>query len=201
VTVSFIGGGNRRTQTKPPTCCKSLTNFITYRVHLAIGGFELTTFVVIKTDCTGSRKSNYHTITTTMAPTWGLVLPSENRFLAINQAIADIIYNRQCPASHFLRLLGLMASCIDTVPYGCLHMRPIQIYLLYFWHPHIDGLHFKIPVFPILATHLMWWQQVHGCECCVLNTTASCPLKEDKAVLIWFPLTCLYMPLLWHCRI
>ena len=89
----------------------------------------------------------------------GLVLPSENRFLAINQAIADIIYNRQCPASHFLRLLGLMASCIDTVPYGRLHMRPIQIYLFYFWRPHIDGLHFKIPVFPILATHLMWWQQ------------------------------------------
>ena len=89
----------------------------------------------------------------------GLVLPSENSFLAIKQAIADIIYNRQCPASHFLRLLGLMASCIDTVPYGRLHMRPIQIYLLYFWRPHIDGLHFKIPVFPILATHLMWWQQ------------------------------------------
>ena len=89
----------------------------------------------------------------------GLVLPSENRFLAINQAIADIIYNHQCPASHFLRLLGLMASCIDTVPYGRLHMLPIQIYLLYFWRPHIDGLHFKIPVFPILATHLMWWQQ------------------------------------------
>ena len=89
----------------------------------------------------------------------GLVLPAENRFLAINQAIADIIYNRQCPASHFLRLLGLMASYIDTVPYGRLHMHPIQIYLLYFWRPHIDGLHFKIPVFPILATHLIWWQQ------------------------------------------
>jgi len=29
VAVSFIGGGNQRTQRKPPTCCKSLTNFIT----------------------------------------------------------------------------------------------------------------------------------------------------------------------------
>jgi sulfite reductase beta subunit-like hemoprotein len=29
VAVSFIGGGNRSTQRKPPTCCKSLTNFIT----------------------------------------------------------------------------------------------------------------------------------------------------------------------------
>jgi hypothetical protein len=30
-------------------------------------GFEITS-VVIGTDCTGSYKSNYHTITTTMAP-------------------------------------------------------------------------------------------------------------------------------------
>ena len=30
-------------------------------------GFELTTLVVIGTDCTGSCQSNYHTITTTMA--------------------------------------------------------------------------------------------------------------------------------------
>jgi len=30
VAVSFIGGGNWR---KPSTCRKSLTNFITYRVH------------------------------------------------------------------------------------------------------------------------------------------------------------------------
>ena len=31
-------------------------------------GFELTTLVVIGTDYIGSCKSNYHTITTTMAP-------------------------------------------------------------------------------------------------------------------------------------
>jgi hypothetical protein len=29
VVVSFIGGGNRRIRRKPPTCGKSLTNFIT----------------------------------------------------------------------------------------------------------------------------------------------------------------------------
>ena len=39
-----------------------------YRVHLARTGFKLTTLVVIGTDCTGSCKSNYHTITTTTAP-------------------------------------------------------------------------------------------------------------------------------------
>ena len=29
ISVSFIGGGNWSTQRKPPTCYKSLTNFIT----------------------------------------------------------------------------------------------------------------------------------------------------------------------------
>ena len=33
-------------------------------------GFELTTSVVIVTDCIATCKSNYHTITTTMAPIW-----------------------------------------------------------------------------------------------------------------------------------
>ena len=38
-----------------------------YRVHLVWAGFELTTLVVISTDCihVGSYKSNYHTIMTT----------------------------------------------------------------------------------------------------------------------------------------
>jgi hypothetical protein len=37
-------------------------------LHLAWAGFELTTLVVIGTDCIGSCKSNYHAITTTTVP-------------------------------------------------------------------------------------------------------------------------------------
>ena len=53
---------------KPPSCRKSLVNFITYCWidHTSSwAGFKLTTSVVIGTDCTDSCKSNYHTITTT----------------------------------------------------------------------------------------------------------------------------------------
>jgi hypothetical protein len=39
-----------------------------YWVHLAWAGFKLTTLVVIGTDCIGSYKFNYHTITTMTAP-------------------------------------------------------------------------------------------------------------------------------------
>ena len=45
-----------------------LYHIMLYRVHLVWAGIELTTLVVIGTYCTGSCKSNYHTITTTMAP-------------------------------------------------------------------------------------------------------------------------------------
>ena len=63
MAVSFIGEGNRRTQRKPPTCHKSLTNFITECCTSPWSRFEPTTSVVIGTDCKGSCKSNYHTIT------------------------------------------------------------------------------------------------------------------------------------------
>ena len=52
---------------KLPTCRKSLTNFITYHCIDYTSpwmGFEITTLVVIDTDCTVSCKSNYHMITT-----------------------------------------------------------------------------------------------------------------------------------------
>ena len=71
MAVSFICGGYWSTWSKPLTCCKSLTNFITYcciKYTSPWTRIELTTLLVIGIGCTGSCKSNYHTITTTMAP-------------------------------------------------------------------------------------------------------------------------------------
>ena len=67
VVVCFIGGGNRSTWRKPPTCRKSdkLCHVMLYQVHFAINRILITTLVMIGTDCTG--RSNYHTITTTTA--------------------------------------------------------------------------------------------------------------------------------------
>jgi hypothetical protein len=43
-----------------------LYHIMLYKVHLAWAGFELATLVATGSDCIGSYKSNYHTIT--MAP-------------------------------------------------------------------------------------------------------------------------------------
>ena len=45
-----------------------LYHIMFYPVYTARVGFELTTLVMLGTDCIGSCKSNYHTITTTVAP-------------------------------------------------------------------------------------------------------------------------------------
>jgi hypothetical protein len=45
-----------------------LYHIMLYRVNFAWAGFEPTTLVVIDTDCKGSYKSYYHTITNMMAP-------------------------------------------------------------------------------------------------------------------------------------
>jgi hypothetical protein len=44
------------------------SRWMLYRVHLVWAGFQLTTLVVIGTNCIGSCKSNYHPITATTAP-------------------------------------------------------------------------------------------------------------------------------------
>jgi hypothetical protein len=45
-----------------------LYHIMLYGLHLTWVGFELTTSVVIGTDCIGSCKSNFHTIRNTMPP-------------------------------------------------------------------------------------------------------------------------------------
>ena len=47
------------------------------RAHLACSRFELTTLVVIDTDCIGSFKSNYHTITTMTTPAEFFLITSQ----------------------------------------------------------------------------------------------------------------------------
>ena len=51
-----------------PKTTDKLYHILLYRVNLAKYEFKLTTLVMTGTDCTGSCKSNYHTIMTMEAP-------------------------------------------------------------------------------------------------------------------------------------
>lgn len=87
----------------------------------------------------------------------GLVFPSLERFKNISQMIQIFLNSQTVEARVMLRLLGLMASCIDLVPWARLHMRPLQLYLLAWWRPALHSLNHLIPLYQPLQEHLFWW--------------------------------------------
>jgi hypothetical protein len=79
----------------------NLYHLMLYRVHLACLGFELTSLMVVGTDCKGSWKSNYHTITTTTAP-------AQNNYNTILSRLCSACWCQICN-----RLLILI--CLDPI--------------------------------------------------------------------------------------
>lgn len=58
--------------------------------------------------------------------TQSAVRPTKGRFALVSEAIEYILSKSEVPARVFLRLLGLMAACIDVIPWARLAMRLIQ---------------------------------------------------------------------------
>lgn len=87
----------------------------------------------------------------------GLVLPPEEKFLALCQKIQFFLSQESVSARQFLQLLGLLNSLADVIPLGRLHIRPIHFYLHRFWTPVSQDWEAQIPIFQSLFPLLQWW--------------------------------------------
>jgi len=89
--VSFIGGGNPDYPEKSADLLQ-VTDKLSHDVVLSTPhlGFDLTMLMVLCTDCIGSSKSNYHTITTMTAPIFSMIFISRQFTL---QTVDLIHYN------------------------------------------------------------------------------------------------------------
>ena len=139
MAVSFIGGGNRSTRRKPLTCCKSLTNCITYCCIEYTSPwtlFERTTFVVMCTDCTGSCQSNYHTTMTTTATQ--LLRVSDN-INSLNMYIDKTqLYNLLCSFQidvyqHNTHFCSSNISCQNSTN-SCKFLSSYFCFINWFWN-------------------------------------------------------------------
>ena len=76
-------------------------------------------------------------------------------------------------ARFLLRLLGVLNSVADIIPYGRLHMRPLQLFLIAQWSMASQLLCFLVKLNKVFFHHLRWWEDKH-------NLTCRVPLTSPK---------------------
>ena len=86
----------------------------------------------------------------------GRVLPTQDRWLALQEKLKSIMSKDSCTVRQFMSLVGLLTATAKQVWLDRLHMRPIQWHLKRHWHvPEV--LEKVIPVPHSLHHHMGWW--------------------------------------------
>ena len=86
----------------------------------------------------------------------GRVLPTQDRWLALQEKLRSIMSKDSCTVRPFMSLVGLLTATEKQVWLGRLHMRPIQWHLKRHWHvPEVLEKVIQVP--HSLHHHLGWW--------------------------------------------
>ena len=86
----------------------------------------------------------------------GLVLPTQDRWITLQQKLQFIKGRKSCSVRQFMSLIVLLTATEKQVWAGRLHMRPVQWHLKRHWHVP-ETLEKIIPIPLSLHPHLDWW--------------------------------------------
>ena len=92
----------------------------------------------------------------------GVCYPPEKKFLSLQEQLSPLFTSQATSPRLLMVVLGHMACMEKLVPYGRLHMRPIQAELKRLWpFRSISTLDQRIVVSSELIPHLRWWSLRH----------------------------------------
>ena len=117
----------------------------------------------------------------------GLVRPSEEAVAKV-WTLCRVLRRQHLQTARFLlRLLGVLNSVADIIPYGRLHMRPLQLFLIAAWSMASQPLCFLVRLNEVFFHHLEWWENKHNLTCGVPLTSpeTSSTLCTDSSTTGW----------------
>lgn len=95
----------------------------------------------------------------------GVALPPPDRVTNIVRSTEELTRSKEITARRLLQWLGLLNSAADHVPWGRLHMRPVQLFLLSRWRPHRDSIEMLISLpHEVLGTVWRFWTEPRNLE-------------------------------------
>ena len=108
----------------------------------------------------------------------GVAVPTEDRLTNLRMCIDLFLTSEVAPARAWLKLLGLLASLVDLVPWCRLRMRPLQMHLLAFYRPKTDPITLPVPISHHIRAHLLWWRTDHN-----VRQGVQFPHKDPQVVI------------------
>ena len=87
----------------------------------------------------------------------GLAFPTDERAANLVSCSRILSEAQSAPALAWLKVLGLMASMVDLVPFCRLQMRVIQIHCLAHYRPSRHPISTLIPMSDLVRRELQWW--------------------------------------------
>ncbi|MES9882152.1 MAG: reverse transcriptase domain-containing protein [Sedimenticola sp.] len=90
-----------------------------------------------------------------------IVRVPEERIASTLAVVFEVLEAPSLSARKILSLLGTLSAAANLLLLGRLHLRPLQVYLLYLWRPHVMSLEQMLPLSGLFKRHLRWWAHEH----------------------------------------